>query len=189
VTSVFALERGNPANRVNATNFVVLNNNLIDALFNFTSANAGKTFLIFVQGPTGISRNLTTQVAGAPAGCPVGNEQGIQVTFTCASSTTPGGGGTPDIATVTGCRLDRKETGQFFLDVTGTKIKPGAAVTVGGVSPKKIKVVEVEPGTQNPTKLRLVKKICNGLPGNVIITNPGAPASQPFNCTERCPAQ
>jgi len=189
ITSVFAVEAGNPANRINATNFVVLNNNLIDALFNFTSANAGKTFLIFVTGPGGTSRNLTTLPAGAPAGCPLGNEQGVQVTFTCASSTTPGGGGAPEIAVVTGCRLERRETGQFFLDVTGTNIKQGATATVGGVTPKKIKVVEVQPGTQNPTKLRLVKRICNGLPGNIIITNPGAPGSQPFNCTERCPAQ
>jgi hypothetical protein len=73
--------------------------------------------------------------------------------------------------------------------VTGTNIKQGAIATVGGVTPKKIKVVEVEPGTTNPTKLKLVKKVCNGLPGNVVITNPGAAASQPFNCTERCPAQ
>jgi hypothetical protein len=75
ITSVFAVERTNPANVIQATNFVVLNNNLIDALFNFTSANAGKTFLIFVTGPGGTSRNLTTAVAGAPAGCPLGNEQ------------------------------------------------------------------------------------------------------------------
>jgi hypothetical protein len=90
---------------------------------------------------------------------------------------------------VTGCKLDRQATGQFFLDVTGTKIKDGAAVTVGGIAPKKIKVVEVEPGTTNPTKLRLVKKVCNGLPGNVVITNPAAAPSAPFLCTERCPAQ
>jgi hypothetical protein len=119
----------------------------------------------------------------------LGNEQGVQVTFTCSSSTTPVPGPTPDIAVVTSCKLDRQATGQFFLDVTGEKIKEGAIATVGGVTPKKIKVVEVAPGTTNPTKLRLIKKVCNGLPGNVIITNPGAPASQPFNCTERCPGQ
>jgi hypothetical protein len=90
---------------------------------------------------------------------------------------------------VTGCRLDRQTNGTFFLDVTGTNIKAGATATVGGVVPKKIKVVEVAPGTTNPTKLRLIKKICGGLPGTVIITNPGGAASQPFNCTERCPAQ
>ena len=59
-------------------------------------------------------------------------------------------------------------------------------VTVGGVEPKKVKVVEVEPGTTNPTKLRLIKRLCGSLPGNVVITNPGAPASAPFLCTERC---
>jgi hypothetical protein len=186
VTSVFAVDRANPATVVNATTFVVLNNNLIDALFNFGTANAGKTFLIFVSGPNGTSRNLTTALV---AGCPLGNEQGIQVTFTCASSTTPGPTPGADIAVVTSCKLERSESGTFFLDVTGTNIKPGAAITVGGVTPKKIKVLEVAPGTSNPTKLRLKKKICQGLPGNVIITNPGAVASQPLNCTERCPAQ
>jgi hypothetical protein len=162
---------------------------LLDVFVNFTSANAGKTFLVFVIGPNGTSRNLTTAVAGAPAGCPLGNEQGFQVTFTCASSTTPGPGTTPEVAVVTGCHLDRKETGQFFLDVTGTGIKAGAVATVGGKTPKKIKVIEVTPGTTNPTKLRLLKRICDGLPGNVVITNPGAAASQPFNCTERCATQ
>jgi hypothetical protein len=188
VTSVFAVDIANPANVIQARTFVVLNPNLIDAHFNFGSANAGKTFLIFVTGPGGTSRNLTTLPAGSPAGCAIGNEQGIQVTFKCNAPGTPGGPGTPiDIATVTNCKLDRQANGTFILDVTGLKIKANATVTVGGVAPKKIKVVEVEPGTTNPTKLRLVKRLCGNLPGNIVITNPGAPASAPFLCTERCP--
>ncbi|PYT04233.1 MAG: hypothetical protein DMF60_15945 [Acidobacteria bacterium] len=173
----------------------MLNPNLIDAHFAFGSANAGKTFLIFVVGPGGTSRNLTTLPAGSPAGCAIGNEQGIQVTFKCntpgtTQPCTPGtpGCNTPLIATVTGCKLDRQATGQFFLDITGTNIKSAALVTVGGIEPKKIKVIEVDPQTNNPTKLRLVKKVCNGLPGNIVLTNPGAAASAPFLCTERCPA-
>ena len=196
VTSVRFIDKANSANVItvgvnpSASGQVKLVTcNLLDVEVNFTSANAGKTFLVFVIGTGGTSRNLTTAVAGAPAGCPLGNEQGFQVTFTCASSTTPGPGGTPEVAVVTGCHLDRKETGQFFLDVTGTGIKEGAVATVGGKTPKKIKVIEVSPGTTNPTKLRLLKRICDGLPGNVIITNPGAAASQPFNCTERCATQ
>ena len=192
VTSVVFVDRANPANVItvglvpSASGQVKqLTCQLIDVEVNLTSANAGKTFLVFVVGTGGTSRNITTAVAG----CPTGNEQGFQVTFTCASSTTPGPGTTPDIAVVTGCKLDRAESGAFILDVTGTNIKAGATVTVGGVTPKKIKVLEVAPGTSNPTKLRLKKKICSGLPGNVIITNPGGAASQPFNCTERCPAQ
>ncbi len=197
VTSVIFQDKANPANTVTvglnpstSGQVKIVTCQLLDVEVNFTSANAGKTFLVYVTGPNGSSRNLAAAVAGAPAGCPLGNEQGFQVTFACNSSTTPPPGPTPDIAVVTGCHLDRQETGQFFLDVTGTGIKEGAIATVGGVTPKKIKVVEVSPGTTNPTKLRLVKKICNGLPGNVIITNPGpnGAASQPFNCTERCPA-
>ena len=182
VTSVIFQDEANPANTItvglnpSASGQVKpLTCQLLDVEVNFTSANAGKTFLVFVVGTGGTSRNLTTAVAGAPAGCPLGNEQGFQVTFTCASSTTPDAWtGTPDIAVVTGCKS--RPTGDrptFFLDVTGTNIKEGATATVGGVTPKKIKVVEVAPGTTNPTKLRLVKKVCGGLPGNVIITNPG----------------
>ena len=190
---MFAVDVANPANRINAQDFTIINANLLDAHFNFGSANAGKTFVIFVTGPGGTSRGLVTPVTGQPAGCALGNEQGCLqcITFTCNAAGTPGTGGTPEQATVTSCKLDRQDTGQFFLDVTGTGIKQGATATVGGVTPKKIKVVEVEPGTTNQTKLRLVKKVCNGLPGAVIITNPGPNGvpSQPFNWTERCPAQ
>jgi len=191
VTSVFAREVANTANVINAQDFTIVNANLIDAHFNFGSANAGKKFIVFVTGPGGTSRGLITAVTGQPAGCALGNELGCLdcIAFTCNAAVNPGPGPTPEIAVVTGCKLDRQETGQFFLDVTVTGIMEGAIATVGGVTPKKIKVIEVTPGTTNPTKLRLVKKVCNGLPGNVVITNPGAAASQPFNCTERCPAQ
>jgi hypothetical protein len=195
VTSVIFQDKANPANTITvglspstSGQLKPLTCQLLDVEVNFTSANAGKTFLVFVVGTGGTSRNLTAAVTGQPAGCPLGNEQGVQVKFTCASSTTPGPGTTPDIAVVTSCKLDRQETGQFFLDVVGTNIKDGATATVGGVTPKKIKTV-INGGTTGPTTLRLVKKVCNGLPGDVIITNPGAAASQPFNCTERCPAQ
>jgi hypothetical protein len=189
VTSVFAVDIANPANVIQARTFVVLNQNLIDAHFAFGSANAGKTFLIFVTGPGGTSRNLTTLPAGSPAGCPLGNEQGIQVTFKCNAPGVPTNPPAPlDIAVVTGCKLDRQDNGSFTLDVTGNRIKAGATVTVGGQAPKKIKVVDVEPGTTNPTKLRLIKRLCGNLPGAIVITNPGAAASAPFLCTERCPA-
>ncbi|HSE36105.1 MAG TPA: hypothetical protein VLG74_02310, partial [Blastocatellia bacterium] len=196
ITSVFAVERTNPANRINATNFVVLNNNLIDALFNFTSANAGKTFLIFVTGPGGTSRNLTTQVAGAPAGCPVGNEQGVQVTFTCSSSTTPPpDSAPPDVALVNGCKLDRNQAGNFILDIFGKNLKPTADVRVGSITPRKIKARERDPSIPGAfLRLTLKGGICGGLPGTIVVTNlpvvPGGPTvpSQPFACTERCSA-
>jgi hypothetical protein len=188
VTSVFLQDAATGAIVLPCQPFVVINNNLIDASFCLTSASAGHSFLVFVTNAFGTSRNTTGVVTGQP--CPItGNEQGSVVKFTCNAPGTPGGGNTPVIATVTGCHLDRSDTGQFFLDVTGTNIKEGATVTVGGVTPKKIKVVAVEPGTSNPTTLRLVKKVCNGLPGDIIITNTVANggASAPKLCTEKCP--
>jgi hypothetical protein len=162
---------------------------LLDVFVNFTSANVGKTFLVFVTGPGGTSRNLTAAVAGQPCTFAAGTETGVQVTVTCASAPNPNPTPTPlTAAVVTGCTLDRQESGQFFLDVTGTNIKDGFTVTVGGVEPKKIRTIQVESGT-TPAIIRLLKKICNGLPGNIIITNPGgAPPSQPFFCNKSCPS-
>jgi hypothetical protein len=203
VTSVIFQDTANPANKITiglnpsaSGQIKPLTCNLFDVFACFTSANAGKTFLVFAVGPGGTSRNLTAAVTGQPgAPCPVtGNEQGFQPSFACNATApipctpgTPGCNTSQDIATVTGCHLDRSDTGQFFLDVTGTNIKSGATVTVGGVTPKKIKTV-IDGGTTGPTTLRLVKKVCNGLPGDIIITNPGAPASQPKACSERCPS-
>lgn len=72
------------ANTIEATTFTVLSANLIDALFHLDSS---KTFMIFVTGPGGTSRNLTA--GQTPYGCVPGNEQGVQVTFTCESANQP----------------------------------------------------------------------------------------------------
>ncbi|MEK6302777.1 MAG: hypothetical protein AABO41_18865, partial [Acidobacteriota bacterium] len=216
VTSVFAIDRADPARRIDAAPFTVLSPFLIDAFFNFTSANAGRTFLIFVQGPGGISRNLLALPAGSPTPCTTGNEQGIQVTFTCSTST---GGGCPsdvaapgcpcpvgvapgtngctplDIAVVNGCDLKRDSTtGAFSLDVVGRNIKRGAIVTIGSVTPKKIKFREADSGFPGAfIRITLKKGICGALPGNIVVTNPspgpGVPAvpSQAFRCNDFCP--
>jgi hypothetical protein len=189
VTSVFALERGNTANRVNANPFVILNPTLIDALFTFGTANAGKTFLVFVQGPGGISRNLTLPLtgfnptqAGCPAGFTGGNEQGVQVTFTCNSSTTPATGA----AVITSAHVQREANGSFSLIVTGSGFQPNATVTVGGKSPKKIKPKGLETGSTTFSQLILRKGFCGGLPGALVVTNPNSPASNAFQVTDTC---
>jgi hypothetical protein len=192
VTSVFAVQRDNPANVIQASNFVIVNPNLIDAFFQFGSANAGRTFLIFATGPGGTSRNLTSLPAGAPAGCPIGNEQGVQVTFTCATNPNPNPGPVPpDIATLSSCKIGRDTTGTFTLDIVGKNIKQGATATVGGKTPKKIKFRDLDTGTNTFNRITLKKGFCGGLPGAVIVTNPGATggASAPLQCNETCAVQ
>jgi hypothetical protein len=200
VTSVFAVDITNPAGpRIQATVFVVLNANLIDAHFNFGSANAGRRFLVVVCGPGGCSRNLTALPAGSPA-CALGNEQGIQVSFTCNTNPivppidcdrNPNQAGCPPIAAlavVNGCRLNRDTTGTFTLDVIGANIKLGATAKIGTVEPRKIKFRDAEAGNAGAfTRVTLKGKVCRGIPGNIVITNPNSAGSFPFFCNERCP--
>jgi hypothetical protein len=187
VTSVFAVELGNPNNVIQATRFAILNANLIDALFNFGSVNAGKTFLIFASGPNGTSQNLTTLPAGA-AGCPLGNQQGVQAFFRCRTGT-PGGGGAADVALVEGCSINRSASGKRSIIVTGKNFREGALMTIGGQSPKKLKFKgEVQTGA-NLFFTRIIgsgKVKCNMIPGDILVTNPGAATSPPFRCSAVC---
>ncbi|MFL6277173.1 MAG: hypothetical protein ACJ74G_18470 [Blastocatellia bacterium] len=89
---------------------------------------------------------------------------------------------------INGCDLSRNPSGQYVLTIFGANIKEGATVTVGGLTPKKVRFVELEPGSTNSYRvIRLVKKFCNGLPGNIVITNP-APCAFPsaFFCNQAC---
>jgi hypothetical protein len=190
VTSVFAVESGNPANVIHATRFVLLTPNLIDALFNFGSASAGKRFLIFVSGPNGTSRNLTSLPAGAPAGCPLGNEQGVPVTFACSSQTSPGSPGssppTPEPpAAILNCRLDRNATGGFVLTLTSSGLGSGSTFTVGGIRPKKVQFKDPV-GPDQFSKVVLKGKFCKGLPGAIVVTGPNGQPLPPFQCSLNC---
>jgi hypothetical protein len=183
VTSVFAVERGNPSNVIRSSRFVILSNNFIDALFDFGPESAGKTFLIFASGPNGTSRNLTTLPEGAPEGCPLGNEQGIQVTVACrGSSVSEGGSPPPPVASVTSCRVNRSASGALTLDIFGNNFRPGASVSIDGVAPKSLKFKDMlAPGAFGRIVAR--GRICANLPGFITVTNPGEQASAPFNCT------
>jgi hypothetical protein len=184
VTSVFALDRANTANRINAQTFVIINPNLIDAFFQFGSASAGKTFLIFVQGTGGTSRNLTTLPAGSPAGCALGNEQGVQVSFTCSSSATP-----VAPAVLTSYTAERAVDGSITLIVKGTNIRNNALVAVGNTVPKKVKTKGLETGSSDSFNTLILRKgFCSELTGHaaIVVTNPGAAASNSLFVTESC---
>jgi len=184
VTSVFAVDRANPGNVVAAKRVVVVNANFIDALFDFGSANAGKTFLIFASGPNGVSRNLTSLPDGAPAGCPLGNEQGVQVTVGCNPvHSTPAGPAPP---AVTGCEVVKNSSGAFSLNVTGSNIQDGAVITVGGAPAKKVRFKNLDPASNTFGMVQLKGGICALLPGDVVITNPDGTVSAAFQCGQIC---
>ncbi|MFY9553921.1 MAG: hypothetical protein WAV20_19195 [Blastocatellia bacterium] len=189
VTSVFAVEAGNPNNVIQANPIHILSSNLLDAFFQPGVSNAGKTFLIFASGPNGTSRNLTVLPAGAPAGCPLGNEQGVPVTFKCKNIGTTGGPGeapNPSTAFISGCRVERDEAGVFTLSIFGKGIREGAKVTVGGIRPKKIKFRDPDPSDGAYTRMIVKGKFCDGLPGVIVITNTDGSSTAPVLCEERC---
>ena len=190
VTSVFAVEDGNPNNVIQAGSFQILTPNLIGAFFRPGLANAGKTFLVFASGPNGTSRNLTALPALAPAGCPLGNEQGVKVTFKCKSTSADGdsgdGSSTPSTAVLSGCRIDRDDAGSFVLSIFGRGIHDGATLTIGGVTPKKVKLRDADPADNTFTRITVRRKFCDSLPGAIVITNPDGTSSAPVFCSERC---
>lgn len=192
VTSVLAIEVGNSSNVIHANPVSILSNNLVDAFFQIGSSNAGKTFLIYAAGPNGTSRNLTLLPAGAQIGCPLGNEQGVAVTFKCKSAIAGGpgeGAGSAVGIVVTGCRVDRTEIGTFVLSVIGSGIKDGATITVGGKSPKKLRFTGTDESTGTFTQIIAKKKFCESLPGAIVITNPDGTSSAPFTCSAECANQ
>jgi hypothetical protein len=182
VTSVFGVDTSDATNVVQASNVTVLSPNLIDAVFNFGGANAGKTFLIFASGPNGTSRNLS-QLPEGLTNCVLGNEQGIQVTLTCASAPPQP---SAIVAVVSGCSLSRTAAGAELLTVTGSNIESGAAVTIGQGAAKSVKYSGLDPATNMYTQLTLKGGFCKFLPGQIVITNPGQPASAQFQCTKTC---
>lgn len=188
VTSVFAVEKNNPGNVVQSTNFVILNTNLIDAFFEFGQLSSGKTFLIFASGPNGTSRNLTALPAQTPIDCPLGNEQGVQVTFTCKSNGV-GGADTPPppVPVILNVRLVRDPSGTFRLRLDGANFREGQSVTINGFTPRKLKFKN--PQSSNPpffTTIVAKGRVCNGLPGPITIIDPSVGLSGQFFFNKAC---
>ncbi len=192
VTSVFAVDAANPNNVIQASPIAILSNNLVDAFFQLGTANAGKTFLIYATGPNGTSRNLTVLPTGAPTGCPLGNEQGVTIIFKCKANS-PGGPGegssAPSAVVVSGCRVDRTDAGAFVFSVYGKGIRDGATMTVGGITPKKLKYKGADATDGTFTQILAKAKFCDSLPGVIVITNPDGTSSAPVVCGEGCVGQ
>jgi hypothetical protein len=189
VTSVFAVDLSNPANVIQSKAFVIINTNVIDALFDFGAANAGRTFLIYATGPNGTSRNLTALPQGTPTPCPLGNEQGVQVTVTCRQTTagSGGSGNTPPVPLPTDrCELQRDAAGNFSLIISGGKYPANSTVTIGGVTPKKVKWQELDSTTGIYQRIVTRKKVCNGLPGDVVVKDSAGATVTSFFCNQSC---
>jgi len=191
VTSVFAVDRNDPNHIIQSSKWQILNPNLIDAFFEFGSANAGKTFLIFVSGPNGTSRDLTLLPAGADPSCPIGNEQGIVVTFACATGVPPPPPPPPPptdpVSILMTCSVQRSSSGVNSLVIRSIGIGGDARITLSGVAIKKTKFSEPADEPNTFRKVTLKGKVCQQLPGAIDITYPDN--SRPpfrFNCVERC---
>lgn len=191
VTSVFAVDQDNPDNVIQARTLVILNKNLIDAFFEFGQLSTGKTFLIFASGPNGTSRNLTGLPPQAPQECPLGNEQGVKVTFTCRTTSdgpTPNDTPPPPTPIVLNCRLDRNSVGAFLLRLDGANFREGQIVTIDGIRPRKLRFKNPQIGNP-PFVSTIVAKggVCKGLPGVIVVSDPSSGLGSPFFCGRACP--
>jgi hypothetical protein len=191
VTSVFAVEQDNPDNVVQASSFVILNTNLIDAFFEFGQVNAGKTFLIHASGPNGTSRNLTSLPGQTSQDCPLGNEKGVRVAFTCkpgSDGPTPNDTPPPPVPFIMNCRLDRNSAGSFLLKLEGVNFREGQLVLINGIAPHKLKFKHPQTGNE-PFVRTIVAKggVCKQLPGTVAIFDPFSGLGSQFVCGRACP--
>jgi hypothetical protein len=159
---------------------------LIDALFCFGSQNAGHTFLIFASvtdtSANGVVSTRTSRNLSAPSGtCPLGNEQGIQVTFKCTAATTT----TANNPEIDSCSVTRDSSGRFLLNIVGKNLDPNGGLTVAGVAPKKLKFPGLQSGS-TATNAVAIGKFCAHLPGDLVWTNGDGTKSAPFTCNQTC---
>jgi hypothetical protein len=84
------------------------------------------------------------------------------------------------------CDLERSPSGSFSLVILSHCIKRGASITVGGVTPKKVKFKLPDPTGTFFAKVIAKGKVCRGLPGAIIIRNPGESPAIAFQCNEVC---
>ena len=184
----FYRHSGNPNNVIQATRFVALNANLVDVFFNFGTANAGKTFLIFVSGPNGTLSSSTQTCPTTPGG----PQPNIQVTFKCDNPPPPGGpiDVPPDIAIISGCDLSRTDAGGFVLTVTGANIAPDSTIKIGATEVTKKKYKAPDANGRFAKVILKGQALCALLPGPITIKNsPTGVVSVPFQCNRTCPSQ
>jgi hypothetical protein len=190
VTSVFAVEQDDPGNIIQSSAVVILNTNLIDAFFEFGQLSAGKTFLIFASGPNGTSRNLTALPPLAPQDCPLGNEQGKIVTFTCRAASA---GSTPVELSPTPqpivqrCAIKRSPAGAFTLRIEGVFFREGQMVTINGVPIPKLKFKNPQVGNSSFVTTILGKGgVCKQMPGTIEVFDPATALGSSFFCASEC---
>jgi hypothetical protein len=92
----------------------------------------------------------------------------------------------PPPGDVFSCRLERSASGAFRL-ILGGFFREGSTVSVGGTIPRKVKLRDPIPASNEFFTMILKGRICNGLPGNIVVTRPNGPPAPPFFCVERCP--
>jgi hypothetical protein len=84
------------------------------------------------------------------------------------------------------CEVERSASGSFLLIIRGRCIKRGASITVGGVTPKRVKFKQPDPTGTFYEKVIAKGRVCRGLPGAIIIRNPGEQVARAFQCNDVC---
>lgn len=89
---------------------------------------------------------------------------------------------------ITTCELERSPSGSVSLIIRG-RIKRDAKIVVGGVIPKSVKFKQPDQTGAFFAKVIVKGRVCSGLPGAIMIGNPGEPCFKVIQCNATCSNQ
>jgi hypothetical protein len=115
----------------------------------------------------------------------LGNEQGIQVAFTCHGAPPPSGDTPPQFADIISCSLKRSPSGAMSLEIIGPSFVENSTVFINGVEAKKLKFKDPI-GAGRFARIVAKGKLCQNLPGPIVVTRPDGRALTPFACSQQC---
>ena len=92
----------------------------------------------------------------------------------------------PPLPVVLACELNRSPAGIYTLHLIGHNFSQEAMVTINEVAPKKLKFKGDVAGEQGLVRLVAKGRLCESLPGNVVVRNPNGLSGPAFNCNQRC---
>ena len=72
------------------------------------------------------------------------------------------------------------------MTMVGFGLREGDAVTIGGVTPKKLRFKDPDPTSNSFRRMIAKGRVCDGLPGPIVYRSVSGQATVTFQCAESC---